>query len=179
MVVINYCQWRNTNRVTHQLLDADAIDAGTADVVVIDNDSPPDPAKARLCRTQGVALRQFNRNNGFARAANEGCRLAAGNWVLLLNPDTAVSDGFLDQLEALCRTLDAEEPRAGVVGLALRHADGSDQPSCGPPPTLTRTMAGIFLPRRKRKCRRVRADRSRRSSMGDRLRHAGSTGMLA
>ena len=43
VVVINFCQWRNTDRLTHQLLDADAIDAGTADVLVVDNDSPTSP----------------------------------------------------------------------------------------------------------------------------------------
>ena len=156
-VVINYCQWRHTDRVTRQLLDAEAIDSGAADVIVVDNNSPPDPALARLRRAYGVSLKQFNRNNGFARAANEGCRLAGGEWVLLLNPDTAVPEGFLDQLETLCHTLDVDEPRAGVVGLALRNADGGDQPSCGPPPTLTRTLIGLCLPRRLRKCRPIRA----------------------
>jgi N-acetylglucosaminyl-diphospho-decaprenol L-rhamnosyltransferase len=156
-VVINFCQWRHTDRLTRQLLDAGAIDSGSAEIVVVDNDSPQDPTLARLRRTPGVSLKRFDRNTGFARAANEGCRLGRGEWVLLLNPDTAVGDGFLDQLDALCRLLDHEDPRAGVVGLSLKHADGSDQPSSGPPPTLTRTLAGLFLPRRLRKCRPVRA----------------------
>lgn len=157
VVVINFCQWRHTDRVTRQLLDADAIPSGAADLVVVDNDSPPDPALARLRRTPGVTLKRFGRNTGFARAANAGCRLSRGEWVLLLNPDTAVPPGFLDQLEGLCRSLEQEEPRAGVVGLALRHADGSDQASSGPPPTLLSTLAGLLLPRRVRKCRPVRA----------------------
>lgn len=155
VVVINFCQWRNTDALTRQLLDADAIANRAAEIVVIDNDSPPDPALGRLRRTPGVALKRFDRNTGFAKAANEGCRLAAGDWILLLNPDTAVPEGFLDQLEVLCRALDQEEPRAGVVGLALRHADGSPQASCGPPPTLGRTLSGLFLPRRVRRCRPV------------------------
>jgi GT2 family glycosyltransferase len=157
VVVINFCQWRHTDRLTRQLLDANAIDAGTADVIVVDNDSPPDPALGRLRRTPGVSLKRFDRNTGFAKAANAGCRLSRGDWVLLLNPDTAVPEGFLDQLEGLCRTLDDEDPRAGVVGLSLRHADGTDQASSGPPPTLSRTLAGLVLPRRVRKCRPVRA----------------------
>jgi len=160
VVVINFCQWRNTDRLTHQLLDADAIDAGTADVLVVDNDSPTsptDPALGRLRRIPGVSLKRFDRNTGFAKAANEGCRLSGGEWVLLLNPDTAVPEGFLDQLEALCRTLDVDEPRAGVIGLSLLHADGSPQASSGQPPTLGRTLRGLFLPRRVRKCRPVHA----------------------
>lgn len=159
-VVINFCQWRNTDSLTRQLLDADAIDHGSAEIVVVDNDSPPDPTLARLRRTPGVSLKRFDRNTGFAKAANEGCRLARGEWVLLLNPDTAVPEGFLDQLDALCRSLEQEEPRAGVVGLALRHADGTIQASSGPPPTFGRTLAGLCLPRRVRKCRPIRgADR--------------------
>ena len=134
----------------------DRLATGTADLLVVDNNSPPDPALARLRRTPGVEVKRFDRNTGFARAANEGCRRARGEWVLLLNPDTAVPDGFLDQLEVLCRSLEQEEPRAGVVGLALRDADGTEQASSGPPPTLARTLAGMFLPRRVRKCRRWR-----------------------
>jgi GT2 family glycosyltransferase len=157
VVVINFCQWHNTDALTRQLLDSDAIDSETAEIVVIDNDSPPDPALARLRRTQGVSLKRFDRNTGFAKAANEGCRLARGEWVLLLNPDTAVPEGFLDQLDGLCRSLDQEEPRAGVIGLSLRHEDGTLQASSGPPPSLGRTLTGLFLPRRVRKCRPIRS----------------------
>ena len=78
------------------------------------------PALARLRRTPGVSLKRFDRNTGFARAANEGCRLAGGEWVLLLNPDTAVGEGFLDQLEALCRTLDQEEGPNGTTACGSR-----------------------------------------------------------
>ena len=56
VVVINYCQWRSTDRLTRQLVDADAINTGRADVIVVDNNSPPDPATARLNRMPGVAL---------------------------------------------------------------------------------------------------------------------------
>lgn len=156
VVVINYCQWRSTDRLTRQLVAADTIDAGAADVIVVDNNSPPDAATARLRRTPGVALKRFAQNTGFARAANEGCRLTRGEWVLLLNPDTAVPEGFLDQLDGLCRSLDLDDPKVGVVGLSLVHGDGSPQASCGPPPTLIRTLAGLLLPRRVRKGRPVR-----------------------
>ena len=59
----------------------------------------PTRPSGRLRRTPAVAVKRFDRNTGFAKAANEGCRLARGEWVLLLNPDTAVPEGFLDQLD--------------------------------------------------------------------------------
>lgn len=157
-VVINYCQWRNVDRLTRQLLDSDAINSGHADIVVVDNDSPPSPTISRLRRSTGVAVRKLDRNTGFARAANEGLRQSRGEWALLLNPDTAVPDGFLDQLDALCRSLEHESPRIGVIGLALAHEDGSIQASCGAPPTLSRTIRGLMVPRQVRKCRPVLGD---------------------
>src|SRR5262245_49924765 len=75
VIVINFCQWRNPDALARQLLDADAIDTGTAEIVVVHNDPPPDPALGRLRRTPGVSLKRFDRNTGFAKAANEGCRL--------------------------------------------------------------------------------------------------------
>ena len=47
---------------------------------------------------RGVSVRQFDRNLGFAAAVNRGCRLTDGPWVLLLNPDVTVPDGFLDDV---------------------------------------------------------------------------------
>jgi len=48
--------------------------------------------------------------------------------------------------------LRAADPMAGVVGFRLRNRDGSGQASSGPFPTLLRTLAGLFLPRSRRKC---------------------------
>jgi GT2 family glycosyltransferase len=72
--------------------------------------------------------------------------------VLLLNPDVTVEDGFLDDVVTSVEKLAAAEPTAGVVGFRLLNRDGSAQASSGPLPTLWRTVAGLFLPRSRRKC---------------------------
>ncbi len=107
--------------------------------------------RAALRRLANVSVRRWGANRGFARAVNEGCRLSQGEWFLLLNPDTTLSEGFLDSVLELADQLTACEPRAGIVGFHLRNADGSQQLSTGPFPTLATTLCRLLLPRRRRK----------------------------
>jgi len=108
-----------------------------------------------LRRLSHVSLRRWGQNRGFARAVNEGCRLSQGQWFLLLNPDVSLPDDFLDKAVQLAEELEAREPRTGIVGFKLRNCDGSRQLSSGPFPTLASTLAGLLMPRAKRKYRRV------------------------
>jgi GT2 family glycosyltransferase len=150
VVVVNYRQWERTLGLVRELLASACVRRGDAEVVVVDNHSPPHPAARRLRRHQGVSVRRWGANRGFARAVNEGCRLSQGGWFLLLNPDTTLSEGFLDGVLELADQLQAE-PRAGIVGFHLRNPDGSQQLSTGPLPTLATTLWRLVLPRRRRK----------------------------
>jgi GT2 family glycosyltransferase len=82
---------------------------------------------------------------------NEGCRLSRGDWLLLLNPDVTLSDGFLDGVLALMDRLPEEDPSAGIVGFHLRNGDSTYQGSVGPFPTLASTLRRLLLPRERRK----------------------------
>src|SRR6202158_6425127 len=96
IVIVNYQRWTETDQLVRQLLSSRSSREGRAEVVVVDNHSPYHPAAARLRRTPAVSLRRWGRNRGFARAANEGCRLSRGRWFLLLNPDIRLPDGFVE-----------------------------------------------------------------------------------
>src|SRR5262249_35601773 len=96
VVIVNYRQWRNTARLTKQLLRSEAGKSGSLEVVIVDNGSPRHPLRQRLRRVEGVSLRCWGRNAGFARGINEGCRLSRGEWFLLLNPDVTLEPGFVD-----------------------------------------------------------------------------------
>jgi len=156
VVIVNYRQWENTARLVGQLLATAPARRGATEVVVVDNHSPPHRVLSQLRRRSGVSLRRWGRNRGFARAVNEGCRLSRGDWFLLLNPDVTVPEGFLEGALAVADELTAGEPRAGIVGFQLRNFDGSRQLSSGPFPTLAGTLAGLALPRSRRKYQIVR-----------------------
>ena len=153
VVIVNFCQWRNTARLARQLRRSLAVRSGLAEIVIVDNHSPFHPVIRRLKRLSGVTIRGFSRNHGFARAVNRGCAIGQGKWILLLNPDVTVEEGFLDDVVSTLDRVQASEPRAGVIGFRLRNADGSRQASSGPFPTLSNTVSGLLRPRSRRKCR--------------------------
>ena len=155
VVIVNYRQWVGAARLARRIMASAAGQRGLVEVVVVDNHSPRHPLIPRLRRWRGVSLRRWKHNRGFARAANEGCRLSRGDWFLLLNPDVTLPDGFLDGALAAIERL--ADDRAGVVGFPLRNGDGTMQCSAGPWPTLANTLGGLLLPRARRKCRPVTA----------------------
>jgi N-acetylglucosaminyl-diphospho-decaprenol L-rhamnosyltransferase len=152
VVIVNFCQWRNTARLVRQLRSSDAARAGAAEIIVVDNHSPSHSAIKNLKRTPGVTIRRFSRNYGFARAVNLGYETARGGWTLLLNPDVSVPDGFLDDVQTAADRLEALEPQAGVIGFQLRNHDGSQQASSGIFPTFWSSLAGLVRRRSRRKC---------------------------
>jgi GT2 family glycosyltransferase len=153
VVVVNFCQWRNTARLVGQLRRSVAARTGTARIVVVDNHSPPSRRAAAVARRPGVTVLRSARNEGFARAVNRGAAAAGdADWLLLLNPDVTAADGFLDDaLDAAA----AADPNAGAVGFRLLDPDGGRQASCGPFPTLLRTVGGLLRRRAARKCRHL------------------------
>jgi GT2 family glycosyltransferase len=151
VVVVNFCQWKNTTRLVRQLRRSAAIREGSAEIQIIDNGSSDHPLAGRVAKLRGVSVRRFDQNLGFAAAVNRGCRLTSGPWVLLLNPDITVPDGFLDDVLGVLARAEVSS-NVGVIGFRLLNRDGSPQPSAGPFPTFARTLAGLFLPRARRKC---------------------------
>jgi GT2 family glycosyltransferase len=151
VVIVNYHQWDDVRALVGQLRASRSLRRGRAEILVVDNHSPPDPAASRLRRLEGVSLRRWRRNRGFARAVNEGCRLSRGGWMLLLNPDVSLAPGFVEQALHLTERLDREQPHVGIVGLGLRDSDGARQLSSGPFPTLLSTLSGLLWPRGRRK----------------------------
>lgn len=93
-----------------------------------------------------VIFVQSPENVGFARANNLGAQHAAGQFLLLLNPDTLFLDDALKQLLDRLKSLSA----AGAVGCRLLNADRTLQTSCVQafPTVLNRALDSEYLRRR-------------------------------
>jgi len=152
VVIVNFCQWKNTARLTRQLRRCEAIRRGAAEVVIVDNHSPDSGIAKSLRKLSGVTVVRFGKNYGFAKAVNRASNLSRGEWVLLLNPDVTVSENFLDEVLEAAQRFPAVDPKAGVIGFQLRNRDGTKQASSGAFPTLARTLAGLIVPRSRRRC---------------------------
>jgi GT2 family glycosyltransferase len=151
VVIVNYCQWSQTAALVRQILTDPEAPPDAIEVVVVDNHSPGDPIVPRFRRMNGVSLRRWKRNRGFAAAVNEGCRLSQGQWFLVLNPDVVLGKDFLGRTLRLIDRLPAIRPRAGILGFRLLDQTGSWQRSTGHDPNLLGTLARLVLPRARRK----------------------------
>ncbi len=67
------------------------------ELILVDNVSTDDSLK-RLRQGPDLTLVRLSSNIGFARANNVGIGKSRGRYVVLLNPDTIVTEGWLDQL---------------------------------------------------------------------------------
>jgi GT2 family glycosyltransferase len=96
------------------------------EVIVVDDCSTDDTA-AMLAGVSGISKIRNPENRGFIRTCNTGAAAARGEYIVFLNNDTEVKQGWL---EALTNTFSAF-PDAGMVGARLVYPDGSLQEAGG------------------------------------------------
>ncbi len=111
---------------------------------VVDNGSGDGSADMVRAEFPGVALIANRSNRGFAAACNQALRGARGRYCLLLNPDTVVPPG---SLEEMVRFLDVH-PRAAAAGCRLLNPDGSLQPSVRSFPTPAAALGEFTILKR-------------------------------
>jgi N-acetylglucosaminyl-diphospho-decaprenol L-rhamnosyltransferase len=110
-------------------------------VHVVDNDSADGTVEMIAEEFSQVRITACASNTGFAAANNLAIRDSHGEYVLALNPDTAITAGALDTLLAL---MDAH-PEVGITGCRLQRRDGSlDHAARRSFPTITGAI-GHFL----------------------------------
>jgi len=92
------------------------------EVIIVDNASSDETPK-ELARIDSVRSQRNDKNLGFAKASNQGARLARGKYFMFLNNDTEPRAGWLS---ALVRMIEAD-PRIAMVGSKLLYPDGTIQ----------------------------------------------------
>jgi len=88
--------------------------------LMVVNDGSTDITTEKLAAIPGIDVVQLDENVGFLRAVHAGFAAASEPYVVLLNNDTVVTDGWLD---ALYRTM-RDDPTTGIVGAKLLYPNG-------------------------------------------------------
>ncbi|MDO9390343.1 MAG: glycosyltransferase family 2 protein [bacterium] len=96
------------------------------DIIAVDNDSRDSTLNALREYGARIKIIENQSNLGFARAVNQGLKLAAGDYILLLNPDTVLTPGALGAMAGYLAT----HPKVWALGPQLLNIDGSVQRSC-------------------------------------------------
>lgn len=89
------------------------------EVIVVD-DGSKDATPELLPGVPGLRYVKNETNLGFVRTCNHGASVARGEYVVFLNNDAQVTDGWLDALLSVLRTW----PGAGAVGPRITYPNG-------------------------------------------------------
>lgn len=106
------------------------------EIIVVDNASDDGTVEEITKLSKKIKLIKLitnKRNKGFAKANDQGIRVAKGKYILLLNSDTKIKKGAIGKLIKFAK----RTPDAGVVGPKLLNPDGSVQPSVFRFPTIS------------------------------------------
>jgi len=119
IIIVNW----NTSRLLEVCLDSVYRHAPEFDfeAIVIDNASDDFDVSAMQAKFPEARIIANNKNLGYAEGNSQGIEIAAGRYILLLNPDTEIKNKSLEKLVELMET----HPKAAAAGCRLIRPDGS------------------------------------------------------
>lgn len=120
VVIVNY----NVKYYVEQCLKSLQRSLATVDaeVFVMDNHSRDGSVDYLASRFPWVKIVRLNHNLGFAKANNKAITMSHGEYVLLLNPDTVLSETLIPRVLSFMDT----HPRAGASGVWMMDASGEN-----------------------------------------------------
>lgn len=138
IVIVNW----NTKEILRACLASiqQAVSSLQIETIVVDNASSDGSAEMVKHAFPKVHLLINGRNRGFAAANNQGFARAHGRYILLLNSDTVVLPGAIEEM---ARYMDANR-HVGALGPQLLNEDHSVQVSVYPFPHVARDALVIL-----------------------------------
>lgn len=113
------------------------------EIIIVDNHSQDGCIEMLKQEFEHVITIASEKNGGFAYGNNLGIKKALGKYIMIMNPDVALTEGAIETMVEFLKI----HPRCGIVGPRLIHPDGTIQYSCRCfpktyTPLLRRTILG-------------------------------------
>ena len=118
IIVVNY----NVKHFLEQCLHSvqEALHNIDGEVIILDNNSVDGSPRMVREKFPAFTLIENQKNLGFSKANNQGIRIARGQYVLLLNPDTIVQEDTFEK----CLKFMEDHPDAGAMGVKMIDGQG-------------------------------------------------------
>ena len=107
------------------------------EVILVDNSSKDDGLESILKRYTKIQLINNSKNVGFARANNQGAKIASGDFLLFMNPDTTMIEDAVESMLDYIRS----DSSIGILSPKVLNPDQTTQFSCRKFPTV---WSGLF-----------------------------------
>lgn len=105
------------------------------EIIIVDNNSPRPIPRNVFSQSETTVIKN-KENKGFGAAINQAARIAAGTFLLFINPDTVLFPGSIASLHS---RLEKDET-IGVIGPKVLGADGRTLDSISLPPILPNAL---------------------------------------
>ena len=122
VIIVNYNVQHFLEQCLHSVFAASK--NITTEIFVVDNNSVDGSVQMVKEKFQEVHLIENKKNTGFSYANNQAIRIAKGEYILLLNPDTVVEE---DTFEKVVAFMD-NHPEAGGLGVKMLDGKGKFLP---------------------------------------------------
>ena len=124
IIIVNYNVKEFLQNLIHSIYKA--AQRITFEIIVVDNASNDGSVEFIKEKFPTVKLFTNKENLGFSKANNIGLKEATGKYILLINPDTIVSEDTFDKMIRFFQ----ENSEAGLAGCKILNPDGSLQLAC-------------------------------------------------
>ncbi len=96
------------------------------EIIVVDNASSDGSVEFISEKFPNVQLISNDKNFGFGKANNQGLKIARGKYILLINPDSIVSEDTFSKMISFFES----HPSVGLAGCKILNPDGTFEPGC-------------------------------------------------
>lgn len=122
VIIVNYKVPCFTEQCLYSVLEA--VKNIEAEIIVVDNNSADGSMEYLKPRFRSVTFLELPENLGFARANNKALAIAAGAFILFLNPDTIITANSINSSIQFLK----QNGNAGAVGVQMIDGSGNFLP---------------------------------------------------